>query len=153
MNRIFNYNSGRYINRPIDYERMVINTLPDTPEPAKQLLDMIYSRDKVTGLPIGDLAIFMNEKANPEVKAFIEQSLMKDNQNLGDGLSIPQDMLNAARKVIGDDDIAFFGRAHGETVDEYAGRMNKYFDGQRARVAELQKFEQLKKVMLASKDN
>lgn len=153
MNRIFNYNSGRYIARPMDNGRVIINPLPDTPEPAKQLLDMIYSRDKVTGLPVGDLAIFLNEKANPEVKAFIEQSLMKDNNNFGDGISIPQDMLNAARKVIGDDDIAFFGRAYGETPEEYAGRMNKFFDSQRAAAAERQKFAQLKKIMLASKDN
>lgn len=153
MNRIFNYNSGRFISRPIEFERVEIDSVPDTPEPAHQLLDMIYSRDPVTGLPCGDLAIFLNDKANPEVKAFIEQSLMKDITNQGDALSIPQDVLNEAKRVIGDDDIAFFGRAHGETPEEFASRMNKYFDCQRVRVAELQKFEQLKKVMLASKDN
>lgn len=112
---------------------------------------MIYSRDPVTGLPSGDLAMFLDEKANPEVKAFIESSLLKNNENLGDGLSIPQDMLNAARKVIGDDDIAFFSKASGESSTDYASRMNKFFDSQRAIAAERQKLEMYKKIM-SSKD-
>lgn len=152
-NRIASYNRGRYIYRPVENTRVVLNPVPDTPEPAKQLLDLIYSRDPVTGLPSGDLAMFLNEKANPEVKAFIESSLLKNNENLGDGLSIPQDMLNAARKVIGDDDIAFFSKATSESSTDYASRMNKFFDSQRAIAAEEKRIAQLKKIMLASKES
>ena len=72
-----------FANR-LSYEPDMLETVdqveqPDTVKTDDQLLQYIFGCDPVTGLPIGDLAIYLGDDANPEIKAYIEKNLLKDN--------------------------------------------------------------------------
>lgn len=92
-----------------------------------QLLDYIYGLDPVSQLPCGDLAIYLGDKANPEIRNFIEMNLLQERMDIKSNMSIPQDVLNKMREVVTDDDIATFTRNHGESKEEYADRLKLYF--------------------------
>lgn len=96
-----------------------------------RLLDLIFSVDPITGLPSGDLALYLSPNSNPDVRSFIESTLMLENTTDSNGLSIPDSVVNKLRSVISDDDIANFSRNHGETRDEYALRLHNYFESER----------------------
>lgn len=100
--------------------------LVDTQSSDSQLLDYIYAVDPVSGLPSGDLAVYLGDKANPEVRQFIELNLLQPLKD-SDGLSqLPNEVTNNF-KNISDDDIAFFSRSKNETKEEYADRLKLYF--------------------------
>lgn len=92
-----------------------------------QLLDYIYGLDPVSQLPCGDLAVYLGDKANPEIRNFIEMNLLQERMDSKSNMSIPQDVLNKMREVISDDDIITFTRNHGESKEEYADRLKLYF--------------------------
>lgn len=100
---------------------------PDVCTTDNQLMDYIFGLDPVTQLPCGDLAIYLGEKANPEVKQFIELNLLKERVDSKGNIDLPQDVVNGFRSVIKDDDVAAFSRNHGETKEEYADRLKLYF--------------------------
>lgn len=99
---------------------------PDVKKKDSQLLNYIYSVNPVTGLPQGDLAVYLGDKANPQVRAFIEMNLLQETENSKSGFKLPDEVLNKFREHISDDDIAAFSRNHGETKEEYADRMKLY---------------------------
>lgn len=111
----------------------VVNPPADTINSDSQLLDYIYSLDPVTSLPCGDLAIYLGDKANPEIRNFIEMNLLQPRSDGKSAVGIPQDVLNKMKSVIGDDDIAQFSRNHGESREEYADRMKLYFLNEKKR--------------------
>lgn len=113
---------------------------PDVRATDNQLMDYIFGLDPVTQLPCGDLAIYLGEKANPEVKQFIELNLLKERVDEKGNIDLPQDVVNGFRSVIKDDDVAAFSRNHGETKEEYADRLKLYF------LKEKQKRQQEKRV-------
>lgn len=116
-------------------------TMKDDP-----LLDYIFGVNPVTGLPEGDIAMFLSDKTNPEIKNFISQQLLIENGSSDEGLSLPDSVTNRFREVISDDDIASFSRNHGETTQEYASRLRNWFAEEKQRNAEkrdLQKFRSL----------
>ena len=92
-----------------------------------QLLDYIYAIDPHSCMPSGDLAIYLGDKANPEIRQFIEMNLLNENPNVDSPMSLPDDVVNKMKGVIKDDDIAFFTRNHNETREEYADRLKLYF--------------------------
>ena len=47
-------------------------------EENKTLLDVIYARDPETGLPTGDLAMFLNENTSLQVRQFISDNLHQE---------------------------------------------------------------------------
>lgn len=98
------------------------------------LLNYIFGNDPNNGGITGDLSIYLGDKANPEIKRYVELNLFKDNSE-SDGISLSTDQTNALRKVINDDDIAFFSRNNGETKDEYALRLRNYLEDEKARRA------------------
>lgn len=98
------------------------------------LLRYIYGTDPNNGHLTGDLSVYLGEKANPEIKRFIEMNLLKENSDNA-ALSLSTEQTNALRQVINDDDIAFFSRNHGETKDEYALRLRNYLEDEKARRA------------------
>lgn len=118
-------------------QRLVPQTdIISTPAPANEpdvcatdnhLMDYIFGLDPLTQLPCGDLAIYLGEKANPEVKQFIELNLLKERVDSKGNIDLPQDVVNGFRSVIKDDDVAAFSRNHGETKEEYADRLKLYF--------------------------
>ena len=108
----------------------------DVSKKDSQLLDYIYSINPVNGLPQGDLAVYLGDKANPKIKEFIQLNLLHENVDSKSGVSIPQDVLNKFREVITDDDIAAFTRNHGESKEEYADRMKLYMLQEKTRRSE-----------------
>lgn len=98
----------------------------DVKKKDSQLLNYIYSVNPVTGLPQGDLSVYLGDKANPQVRAFIEMNLLQETENSKSGFQLPDEVLNKFREHISDDDIAAFSRNHGETKEEYADRMKLY---------------------------
>lgn len=92
----------------------------------EQLLNYIYGVDPATSLPCGDLAVYLGDKANPEIKYFIEQNLLNPISN-AEGLSnLPIEVTNKFREL-SDDDVANFARNHGESREEYADRIKLFF--------------------------
>ena len=91
-----------------------------------QLLDYIYAINPVTGLPQGDLAVYLGDKANPQIKNFIQMNLLNEVEDSKSGMRLSQDVINKFREHITDDDIAAFSRNHGESKEEYADRMKLY---------------------------
>lgn len=97
----------------------------DVPDKYKQLLDLIYKVDPVTGLPSGDIGIYLSDSANAEVKDFVRQQLMRPSIDDGQGLSMSTSTINQLRQTITDDDIAQFSRDDNETVEDYAERISQ----------------------------
>ena len=83
----------------------------------------------VIGLIFLLLYIYLGDKANPEVKSFIELNLLHENNS--DGMSLPTDVTNKLRETITDDDIAYFSRGKEESREEYADRLRLYFQKER----------------------
>lgn len=84
------------------------------PSMEKSLFEQIFTVDPVTGLPQGDLAIFMSENTSPEVKRFIEMNLHQPYNVDGD---------TSGRQGLTDDDVVTYMRESNETVRAYAARM------------------------------
>lgn len=126
MNKLLDFS-----NRLSPQENIISTPVEDNESDVKEqnevLLDYIYGLDPVTSLPCGDLAIYLGDKANPEIRNFIELNLMKERVDDKGSLSLPNDVLNKMRSVITDDDIAAFSRHHGESKEEYADRIKLYF--------------------------
>lgn len=119
----------------------------DVKKKDSQLLNYIYSVNPVTGLPQGDLAVYLGEKANPQVRAFIEMNLLQETENSKSGFKLPDEVINKFREHISDDDIAAFSRNHGETKEEYADRMKLYMLQEKQRRAKQRYESQLKKLI------
>ena len=105
----------------------VDDKLADVKDKDSQLLDYIYALNPVTQLPQGDLAVYLGDKANPQIKSFIQANLMNEISEGKSEMHLSQDVLNKFREHISDDDIAAFSRNHGETKEEYADRMKLFF--------------------------
>ena len=86
-----------------------------SPESKDSLLRVVYAVDPRTDLPTGDLNYLVSDKANPQVKQFILDNLMQD-------VSSAQNV--SAKYDLSDDDILSLSRNQGETVQEYADRLN-----------------------------
>lgn len=151
MNRHLLYNKRFNVN--LEFKKgKCIDPQPDVVQKHQQLFDMIFSVNPVTGFPNGDLACYLGENTNPEIKIFIESQLLKEIP-VDSGLSIPQDVLNQMNSKITDDDIAKFSRNHGETADDYAKRMSDYFERQRLENRVRKDTERLKRLMDETKNN
>lgn len=113
--------NGYYFSRNYspDQSKPVPQPEPD-PEieksPSDSLLSIVYAIDERTQLPMGDLTYLVSDKANPQVKQFILDNLLRDvsaaqNPSIPDGMS---------------DDIALsLTRERGESVQDYANRLNE----------------------------
>lgn len=132
MNKIVEY--AKRFNVPPCMELHYKNNIEDVKEPNQALLDLIFGVDPSTGLPVGDLSYYLGEKANPEVKLFIESQLLREIPSQ-DGLSnLPTDVTNKF-KSLSDDDVAFFTRNHDESPEEYGNRLKVYFAQEREKRA------------------
>lgn len=130
-------------------------TEPEKPEINKDvqsLLNYIFGCDPNSGLPVGDLAIYLGKKCNPQVKEFIQSNLMLENATPDSSVNLPPDVVNKFRSVITDDDISFFSRNHGESREEYSDRLRLYFADQKKFRSEQRKQATLKKALQKSKE-
>lgn len=89
------------------------------PDPKDSLLALVYAVDERTQLPTGDLQYLVSDKANPQVKQFILDNLMQD-------VSAAQNV--SAKYDLSDDDILALSRNKGESVQDYAERLNASID-------------------------
>lgn len=87
----------------------------DTKSSDDVLFDEIFSVNPFTGLPDGDLAIFMNENTSPSVKQFIELNLRKDTNLVSDSAGYSGQL--------SDDLIAEYMRNSDESIDSYRERL------------------------------
>lgn len=111
--------------------KIVEPSCPEVSDDVRQLLDYIFGTDPNTGLPTGDLAIYLGKDSNPQVRDFIERNLMIENPSNKGSFDLPTDVVNRFRSVITDDDIAFFSRNGNETREEYSDRLKLYFKNER----------------------
>ena len=129
MNKILGYSSR--LHRVFDSVPMKEHkSIIDVNEPNQALLDLIFQSDPVTGLPVGDLSVFMGEKTNPEVKMFIESQLLHERIDSESAMNLPTDVTNKFREL-SDDDVALFSRNHNESREDYARRLQLYFANER----------------------
>ena len=95
------------------------------PVKGQELFDMIFSVNPLTGLPQGDLALFMNENTSPEVRQYITQNLMSDNS-----AGIVPSVSAKDSDSISDDMIVELSRRDGESLGSYRDRMIDYVKSQ-----------------------
>ena len=107
------------------------------------LLNLIFAPNE-RGCLTGDLSMFLSEKTNAEVRQFISQQLLTENPNQK-GLSLSDSAVNALREHITDDDIANFSRNHGESPEQYAYRLGKFFSDEQGKNIAKARFEREKK--------
>lgn len=125
---------------------------PEINKDVQSLLNYIFGVDPNSGLPVGDLAIYLGKKCNPQVRDFIERNLMLENAQSSASFNMPTDVVNKFRSVINDDDIAFFSRNHGESREEYSDRLRLYFNDQKKLRSEQRKQASLKKALQKSRE-
>lgn len=92
------------------------------PDPKDSFLSIVYAVDERTQLPTGDLQYLVSDKANPQVKQFILDNLMQD-------VSAAQNV--SAKYNLSDDDILALSRNLGESIQDYADRLNASIDKDR----------------------
>lgn len=112
-----------------------------------ELYGCIFGVDPVTGIPNGDLAVYLSPDTSTEIKDYISQRLLHENGEPQSALSLSQDVLNKFKGTITDDDIAFFSRNDNETREEYANRLRWHFQQERDRVRKSKANEDLKKLL------
>lgn len=130
MNKIIEF-SARLSRVPEMVETIDQVEEPDSVKSDEQLLQYVFGADPVTGLPIGDLAVYLGDNSNPEIKAYIESNLLKPNgQDPGTGIH-DTEIVNKFRSL-SDDDLVKFARNHDETKEEYATRLRYYLEKEKA---------------------
>ena len=87
----------------------------------KKVLDEIFSVDPLSGFPKGDFQYYMSANGNPQVKAWLEQYLLKPRMPIGssvDGMT--------------DDMSAEFSRGADESLSDYQLRITSLYDSAKA---------------------
>ena len=107
------------------------------------LLQLIFASNE-RGCLTGDLSQFLSDKTNDEVRQFISQQLLQENPNQK-GVSLSDTAINALREHITDDDIVKFTRNHGESPEQYAYRLGKFFSEEQGKNIAKARFEREKK--------
>lgn len=85
------------------------------PDMNKSLFDIVFSVNPLTGLPVGDVAMFMNENTSPDIRRFIELNLHSPVNIDGDA--------SGDLAGLSDDDIVTYMREPGESLSDYRSRM------------------------------
>lgn len=102
--------------RPHKYD----HSLPEEEMTDTQLYNVlkeVYSVDPQTGLPRGDIQYFLSPNANPQVKAWLQDNLLKPRAKQ-QGSSI---------EGVTDDMLVEYSRKFGESVNAYRQRMQDIY--------------------------
>lgn len=83
-------------------------------EKLESLLVEIYGVDPKTNLPVGDVAQYMSDNTNPQIRDFISKQLMSAVEPVGNS------------SQLSDDDLVRYQRKSGESVRDYVERMANY---------------------------
>lgn len=124
MRRVFNFNIFTPVST-VAGTCIDVQAKNDVPDKLKQLVDIIYSVNPKLGYPQGDLAIWLSDNANPEIKDFIQKNLHLSSEP-SSPVEMSTDLQNQLKRAITDDDIAAFSRKRDETSEEYSKRIYGY---------------------------
>lgn len=113
---------------PVEHNGVVDPEYVPTDSDMDRILKEIYSVDEKSGLPVGDLAFYLSPDGNPQVKAWLENNLLKP-RAASRGTSV---------EGVTDDMIAEFAKGSNETAEDYTARLKKIYDDT---TAEIQKFK------------
>lgn len=91
-------------------------------DPNQSLYDLVFSVNPETNLPDGDIAMFMNENTNPDVRRFIEMNL--HSPQVIDGDSAGQ------FSELDDDVLITLSRGQYESISSYRSRLFEYIKSQ-----------------------
>ena len=123
------YQKGLLFLSPVSFRKEEFTPV-EVKSQTEQLLDYIFSVDERTGLPCGAYAQYMSDKTNPEVKKFIEDTIlhggepmanMVDAQNQG----VPSNISEKFREFKSDF-LADMHRGRGETLEDYEQRIGHF---------------------------
>lgn len=110
----------------IEYIRPTIEeTSIDVRSQHDDILDVIYSVDPITGFPAGAYQMFLSEKTSDDVRKFISDYLMNNNQSAG--LDVPDDVLDQYRQLP-TEFIAQVYPSRNESVEQYEERISEYMN-------------------------
>ena len=102
----------------------------DASKAKDSLLSIVYALDERMQVPSGDLHYLVSDKANPQVKQFILDNLMMDVSS-AKNISAPADL---------DDSVVLeLSRRDGESIEEYASRLNTSIDRDKWLMSEYKK--------------
>lgn len=107
-------------------------SIPSNSLKGEELFNVIFSVDPITGLPQGDLAVFINENTSPEVKQYITQNLMLDVSSSAAPSVMAKDLSS-----LDDDMINQLSRGSNESLSDYRDRMINFVKSQRDDVQKL----------------
>lgn len=101
----------------------VITSSIDVRDKYEDILDIIYTVDPVTKFPSGAYQMLLSEKTSDDVRRFISDYLMNNNQS--SGLDVPDNVLEQYRQL----PTEFLAQIHPsayETSEQYEARINDY---------------------------
>lgn len=111
----------RFVDGTLSENSSVLPTVDDVDlkeiRQTDSLLAVVFAPSPLTGLPSGDLTYLVNSKANPQIKQFILDNLMLD-VSAAARPSVPADV------NLSDDDLLALSRQKGESIEDYANRLN-----------------------------
>lgn len=106
----------------------------------EDLLDLIYSIDPITGFPSGAYQMFLSEKTSDDIRKFISDYLMNNNQSAG--LDLPQDVLDQYNQLP-TEFIAQVYPSRYETTEQYETRISEYINQYRQEEDFRRKYDEL----------
>lgn len=98
----------------LEYVNQVFEPVQVVPGKDQALFDLIFAVNPLTGLPDGDLAIWMSENTSPDIKRFIELNLHSPVAS------------DAFESRVDDDTLAEFVRGSDESLSDYRDRLVDY---------------------------
>lgn len=113
---------------PVSHNGVVDPDYIPTDSDMDRILKEIYSVDENSGLPIGDLSYYLSPNGNPQVKAWLENNLLKPRAAA----------LGTSVEGVTDDMIAEYSKGSNESAEDYTARLKKIYDDT---TSEIQKFK------------
>lgn len=101
----------------IESRKSVLSLIRERVVERDKLLSIIYSCDEFTGLPKGDLALYLGENCNPSVREYIEKNILQSVQSE-----------NLQTSELDDDTILKLTRGVDESRRDYVARINNYME-------------------------
>lgn len=119
--RAYGYNNAReFVDIPFSIPQLEESDVQDVQEESKEsLFDLIFTRDPLTLMAVGDVAMYLGKNVNPEIKRFIEL-------NLHSPVSLDAET-SGKFADISDDDVAELTRGREESLGSYTSRVREYF--------------------------
>ena len=65
-----------------ELEKVQIHNIENKNDLVDQVLDVVYAPDPFTRLPQNDIAVYMSDKVDPQIKEFIASQLMQPNPDV-----------------------------------------------------------------------